>query len=400
MERFELQMIWEPIAPTLNEKQRRQFAATLANTYGYGGATVVHEVTGIALNTITVGKRELQNPSLANPDRIRREGGGTIYIEDRYENIQEIIQRIVDGKTYGDPERILSWTTESLRSIAKELLDSHSIKVSHVTVGAILRDMGYSKQANQKMLQVGEAHPDRNAQFMYIDKTAKSFLKKGEPVISVDTKKKEIIGNFKNNGREYRKKGNARKVLDHDFPLEELGKVAPYGVYNLNHNIGFVNLGTSKDTAEFAVESISRWWGCIGKSAFPNAKKLLITCDCGGSNGNRVRLWKYQLSQLARNIGLDIYVTHFPPGTSKWNKVEHRLFCYISKNWEGKPLVDIQTAVNLIGSTTTQKGLKVICLPDNSTYALAKKVSDDEFDSIPIKKVKPFEQWNYIIRKK
>jgi hypothetical protein len=247
------------------------------------------------------------------------------------------------------------------------------------------------------MLQKGEANPDRNAQFEYINKTANEFLEAGEPVISVDTKKKENIGNFKNNGREYQPKGEPRKVLDHDFPIEKLGKIAPYGVYNVNNNIGFVNVGTSHDTSEFAVESISRWWETVGKHTFSNAKKLYITCDCGGSNGNRVRMWKYQLQQFADRTHLEVQVSHFPPGTSKWNKVEHRLFCYISKNWQGKPLVDIQTAIDLIGSTRTTKGLKVICVRDDTEYKLAKKVSDDDFKAINIKKLTLFESWNYLI---
>jgi hypothetical protein len=361
---------------------------------------VVHEVTGISLNTITAGKRELENNSSANThERVRRKGGGPKYVEEHHANIQELMREIVEDCTYGDPERVLSWTTESLRSIARKLLERHKITISHVTIGAILEDMGYSKQANRKMLQTGNPHPDRDAQFEHISVTAKVFIAGGEPVISVDTKKKELIGNFKNNGREYRGKGDAREVLDHDFAIKELGKVAPYGIYNLNHNIGFVNLGTSHDTAEFAVESISRWWGCIGRNTFPDATKLLITCDCGGSNGNRLRLWKYQLSQLAKSTGLDIYVTHFPPGTSKWNKVEHRLFCFISKNWEGKPLVDVQTAVNLIGATSTQTGLKVLCMPDTCVYELAKTVSAEEFKAIHMSVVPPFEQWNYIIFK-
>jgi hypothetical protein len=208
------------------------------------------------------------------------------------------------------------------------------------------------------------------------------------------------VGNFKNGGGEYRRHGDARKVLDHDFPIKGLGKVAPYGVYNLNHNVGFVNLGTSHDTAEFAAESISRWWRCVGKKTFPRATKLLVTCDCGGSNGNRLRLWKYRLSLLAKETRLAIQVAHFPPGTSKWNKIEHRLFCFISKNWAGKPLIDIQAAVNLIGSTTTQAGLRVTCMPDNQVYELAKKVSEKEFSSIPIEYLSPFKQWNYIIRQK
>ncbi|MDR1965149.1 MAG: ISAzo13 family transposase, partial [Synergistaceae bacterium] len=331
--------------------------------------------------------------------RVRKAGGGRNYVEDNIPNIQEKVREIVDGATYGNPEKVLSWTTGSLRKIQAALLEKHGINVSFKTVGAILEDMGYSKQANQKMLQAGKAHPDRNAQFEFIDKKAKEFIDAGEPVISVDTKKKENIGNFKNNGSEYRKNKDPRKVLDHDFPIEELGKIAPYGIYNLNHNTGFVNIGTSHDTAEFAVESISRWWEAVGKHTFPNAAKLLITCDCGGSKGNRVRLWKYQLAQFAERIGLEIHVSHFPPGTSKWNKIEHKLFCFISKNWQGKPLVDVQTAVSLIGSTTTATGLKVICQTDNAEYALSKKVADKEFDALPIIKIAPFESWNYTVKK-
>jgi hypothetical protein len=263
-----------------------------------------------------------------------------------------------------------------------------------------LEDLGYSKQANQKMLQVGESHPDRNEQFEFINGKAKEYIEAGEPVISVDTKKKESIGNFKNPGQEYRRSKEPRKVLGYDFPIKELGKIAPYGIYNLNHNIGFVNVGTSHDTAEFAVESISRWWGIVGKRTFPNAVKLLITCDSGGSNGNRTRLWKYQLSQLAKRIGIEIHVCHFPPGTSKWNKVEHRLFCYISKNWQGKPLVSVETAINLIGSTTTTTGLKVICRRDNKVYELAKTVSDEDFKSINMETIAPFDNWNYIFKPK
>jgi hypothetical protein len=247
------------------------------------------------------------------------------------------------------------------------------------------------------MLQVGEAHPNRNEQFEHINKTASEYIKSGIPVISVDTKKKENIGNFKNNGKEYRKTKEPRKVLDHDFPLEELGKIAPYGVYNLNNNTGFVNVGISHDTSEFAVESISRWWETVGKHTFPNAGKLYITCDSGGSNGYRVRMWKHQLQQFADRTGLEVEVSHFPRGTSKWNKVEHRLFCHISKNWEGKPLIDVQTAVNLIGYTKTTTGLEVICVRDDTEYKLARKVSDKDFQTISINKIPPLEEWNYTI---
>jgi hypothetical protein len=381
-----------------NEMQKRQYAATLAQAYGYGGATVVHEVTGVSMNTITAGKKELGSAPDFENGKVRKKGGGPKWLEEKYPDIQGCVQEIVDASTYGNPEKILSWTTESLRSIQKALIEKHNINASHVTVGAILEDLGYSKQANQKMLQVGNAHPDRNAQFEFINKKAKEFIDVGEPVISVDTKKKENIGNFKNRGQEYRRSKEPRKVLDHDFPIKELGKIAPYGVYNLNHNVGFVNVGTNHDTAEFAVTSISRWWEAVGKHTFRNATKLMITCDCGGSNGYRTRFWKYQLSQLAKRIGVEIHVCHFPPGTSKWNKIEHRLFCYISKNWQGKPLIDVQTTIDLIGSTRTSAGLKVICVRDDTEYELAKKVSDEDFESINIDEIAPFGCWNYFLK--
>jgi hypothetical protein len=400
MDKGQINVLWDSMRLQLNEMQRRQYAATLAKAYGYGGATVVHEITGISLNTITAGKKELKSKSNFNLEtgRVRRKGGGPKWLEAKCPDIEESIRDIIDGSTYGNPEKVLSWTTESLRSIQKRLAEKHNIKASHVTIGAILESLGYSKQGNQKMLQIGKPHPDRNEQFEFINEKAKEFIKLGEPVISVDTKKKENIGNFMNPGREYRRKNDPRKVLDHDFPIKELGKISPYGVYNLNHNTGFVNVGTSRDTAEFAVESISRWWETVGKHTFPDAKKLMITCDCGGSNGYRTRLWKYQLSQLAKRIGLEIHVCHFPPGTSKWNKVEHRLFCYISRNWQGKPLVSVEKAINLIGSTTTTTGLKVICQRDDTVYALAKTVSDEDFNSINMDKIAPFGEWNYLMK--
>jgi hypothetical protein len=328
--------------------------------------------------------------------KVRRSGGGRHLVEDNHPKIEESIRKIIDGKTYGDPTRVLSYTTMSLRKIAWEL-EKEGVQVGHVTVGKILESMEYTKQQNQKLLQVGEAHPDRNAQFEYINATANAFMEAGNPVISVDTKKKENIGNFKNAGQEYRAKKQPRRVLDHDFPIKELGKISPYGIYNLNRNVGFVNVGTSHDTSEFAVESISRWWESVGKRTYPNATELYINCDCGGSNGYRVRMWKYQLQQFANRTGLNITVSHFPPGTSKWNKVEHRLFCYITKNWQGKPLVDVQTAVDLIGSTSTTTGLEVLCVRDDTEYILAKTVSDAEYNSINLTILSSLPYWNYRI---
>lgn len=379
----------------LDEKQWRLYLANEAMSAGYGGVSKVSRISGVSRTTITKGVEELESGK-ALQGRIRKTGGGRHYVEDKYPDIEGRIRKLVEGSTYGDPERVLSYTTESLRKIENGL-KSQGVNVSYKTISKILDSMGYSKQANQKMLQVGEPHPDRNAQFEHINKTAKRHLDAGDPVISVDTKKKENIGNFKNNGQEYRQNKDPRKVLDHDFPLEELGKISPYGVYNLNNNTGFVNVGTSHDTSEFAVESIARWWETVGKHTFPGSKKMYITCDSGGSNGYRVRMWKYQLQQFVNRTGLEVEISHFPRGTSKWNKVEHRLFCYISKNWQGKPLVDVQTAVDLIGSTKTTTGLEVICVRDDTEYKLAQKVSDADFIAISIKNIPPFPLWNYKI---
>jgi len=381
--------------PLLDERQRRLFLANEAMAYGRGGISLVSRVSGMSRTTITKAVEELNSDNTTD-GRIRRSGGGRKLVESGYPNIEGNIREIIDGKTYGDPMRVLSYTTESLRKIQKEL-EKDRIFVGYVTIGKILNAMGYSRQANQKMLQLGEPHPDRNAQFEYINATAAGFLKAKEPVISVDTKKKEKIGNFKNNGNEYRPLKCPRKVLDHDFPITELGKIAPYGVYTVNNNTGFVNVGTSHDTSEFAAESISRWWEAVGKRTFPRAKSLYITCDCGGSNGNRARMWKYQLQQFADRARLKITVSHFPQGTSKWNKVEHRLFCYITKNWQGQPLVDVQTAIDLIGATRTATGLKVICVRDDTEYELAQKVSDEDFSTIKLVKIAPFESWNYCV---
>lgn len=382
--------------PLLNEKQLRLFLASEAKAYGWGGITKVCEISGVSRMTITLGIKELAAGESDN-DRIRKKGGGRKKLNESIPDIEEKIKTIIDNCTYGSPEKVLSWTTESLRKIQDRLADEYDVKISFRSIGSILEKMGYSRQANQKMLQVGKPHPDRNAQFLFINDKTKSFINEGDPVISVHTKKKENIGNFKNNGTEYRQKHNPRKVLDHDFPIAELGKIAPYGVYNLNYNTGFVNIGTSHDTAEFAVESISRWWETVGKNTFPQSQRIMITCDCGGSNGYRIHLWKYQLYEFSKRTGLEIHVSHFPPGTSKWNKVEHKLFCFISKNWQGKPLIDVQTAVNLIGSTTTTTGLKVICQADYTEYELSKKVSDEDYEKIPLTKIEPFGEWNYII---
>ena len=385
--------------PLLDERQRRIYLAAEARSYGWGGISRVSEITGVAPFTIRQGLAEINGEEPPMPaDRLRAPGGGRKHLENSMPDLDDHILQIIDGKTYGNPEKVLSYTTMSLRTIQEKLLENFGETVSFRSIGTILENLGYSKQANQKMLQVGKAHPDRNQQFEFINSKAARFLNQGLPVISVDTKKKENLGNFKNDGKEYRKVGDPRKVLDHDFLIPELGKVAPYGVYVLNDNTGFINLGTDHDTAEFAVESILRWWTTIGKNTFPNADKIYINCDNGGSNGSRLHLWKYELQQFANITGLEVNVSHFPPGTSKWNKIEHRLFCYISRSWQGQPLIDIETVVRLISSTTTSKGLKVVCQVDNNKYELKRKVSDEEYNSIRLIPGRTLGDWNYIIK--
>lgn len=382
----------------LNEKQVRILLGWLAKQLGRRGERTIAKTMKVGINTVRTGLAEITGEKLpAEPDRIRRPGAGRKSTEATNPGLREAIQKALEGNSYGDPERVLFWSTLSLRDIQK-IVSEQGFTVSHVTVGRIVEDLGYSKQLNQKLLQIGEPHPNRDAQFRHIDATVKQCLAKGIPVISVDCKKKELLGNFKNNGREYRKSSDPRAVLDHDFALKDLGEVAPYGIYVLNDNTGFVNLTTCSDTSAFAVESVRVWWNSIGKKNFPNSRKLLITCDGGGSNGCRVRLWKEQLAQFAEEAGLEIMVCHFPPGTSKWNKVEHRLFCYISRNWEGKPLLDIQTVVNYISNTMTKTGLKVDCHIDKREYVKGIKVSDETMKNIVLEPVGEFGNWNYIIR--
>lgn len=382
----------------LNEKQYRCYLGTTAISLGRGGQAMVARLSGSSINTVRKGIEEVRtNTGIQKNGRIRKPGGGRKSASQAYPNICEAIEKIIDGESYGDPEKVIHWTTKSLMSIAEELDRDYRIKVSHTVVAGKLEEMGYSKQLNQKMLQVGKPHPERNAQFEYINSTSKDYLSKGIPVISIDCKKKENLGNFKNNGQEYRRKKDARKVLDHDFLNKELGTVAPYGVYDIGNNTGFVNLGTSHDTAAFAVNSIMQWWLHVGKETYPNAKRIYINCDGGGSNGSRIHLWKAQLAEFAEATGLEVHVSHFPPGTSKWNKIEHRLFCYISKSWAGQPLVDIETVINLIGSTTTQQGLKVKCLLDKNEYPTGIKVSDEDYERIHIDRIEPMSDWNYII---
>jgi len=388
----------EKMFPMLDEKVLRQYLALEAKSIGRGGISEVSKLTGVSRTTITLGNKE--NEGVANGSvcgTIRKKGGGRKKIIENQKQIKEEIEKMLDPDTYGNPENPLRWTTKSLRNISDELKNK-GYKVGHVTVGKILELMGYSLQVNKKLLQVGEAHIDTNAQFSYINEKVKLFISENQPVISVDTKKKENIGNFKSNGAEYCPVGNPTQVLDHDFPLNELGSVRPYGIYDIEKNLGYVNLGISNDTSEFAVQSIQNWWEQMGMELYPKATKLYVTCDGGGSNGSRVRLWKIKLQELADKLGFDIYVSHFPPGTSKWNKIEHRMFSFISKNWRGRPLVSTEVVVNLIASTTTKKGLKIMCTIDDNYYEKGIKVSDDELRGVNIVKSSFHGEWNYYIK--
>lgn len=388
------------ISNSVDERQKRILLGKATEVYGRGGATHIKELTGVAFSTLHSGNIEAtREEEMVTGGRIRREGAGRKTIVEHHPEVIQAIEKIIDGQTYGDPSKVIHWVPQSmsLRKIEAALLDEYGIRISHVKVSQLLTDMGYSKQVNQKMLQVGVPSPDRDEQFGIINDLAKQYLEAGDPVISVDTKKKENIGNFKNNGAEYRRSKDPRKVWDHDFPVVELGKVNPYGVYVLNCNTGFINLGTDHDTSEFAVASIAAWWDVCGKNAFPTAGRIYITCDGGGSNSSRSRAWKCGLQQLADDTGLEIMVSHYPPGTSKWNKIEHRMFCYISKNWQGRPLIDIETIVSLITSTSTQNGLKIDCLVDNHIYPTGRKISDEELAKVNLIPYDRLARWNYSV---
>ena len=387
------------ITAKFNERDKRIFLGALSSSMGYGGVKTVSQISGVAETTIRRGIKELSDPSYLEDERIRAPGGGRKSAVQSNPDLSMWIKEIVDRETYGDPmnaER--KWTAMSLRKISNTLYAEHHVSVSHVTVGNILEDIGYSKQKNKKMLQVGEDHPDRDLQFKYIRYKTSVFETHGEPVISIDCKKKENLGEFASSGREYRKSKDPRKALDHDFKNKKLGSVAPYGIFVVNNNTGFINLGTSHDTSEFAGVSILRWWETIGASTFPNARKLFITSDCGGSNDYRHKAWKYALQQIANQTGLEIHVSHYPPGTSKWNKIEHKLFCFITKNWAGQMLVDIVTVVNLISHTTTENGLKVNCTTDTNHYELKQKPTDEEYAKINLLRKRFHGEWNYVVR--
>ncbi len=383
----------------LNEKLRRLFAANEAKVFGHGGITLAQKATGVARNSIKQGIKELSNKDegvLSSPSsRVRNVGGGRKASVKKDKKLLAALECLVEPTTLGDPESPLRWTCKSLRQLESELR-SQGFSVSHTSIGNLLKEMGYSLQGNQKTLE-GSKHPDRNAQFEFINSLTESAIRDGQPVISVDTKKKELVGNYKNVGKELRPKGKPEQVKVYDFVDKELGRANPYGVYDIADNSAWVSVGTDHDTAAFAVSTIRRWWFSMGKDLYPDAKKLVITADGGGSNGSRVRLWKVELQKLADELNIPIYVSHFPPGTSKWNKIEHRLFSFISMNWRGKPLVSHETIVNLIAATTTRKGLKVRAELDSSLYPKGIKVTDKELKAIQIKRDEFHGEWNYSI---
>jgi transposase len=389
------------LAPAMDERQTRLWLATEARALGRGGIAAVTTATGILGKRIGIGMRELKQMERTPPteparaQRVRRPGAGRKRATEKDPTLLRDLESLVDPVTRGDPESPLRWTTKSVRKLAAELREMGH-EVGKQTVSELLHDLDYSLQALRKTRE-GSSHPDRNAQFEYINRQARAFQAKDQPVISVDTKKKELVGDFRNGGREWQRKGEPEPVRVHDFIDSELGKAIPYGVYDVARNEGWVNVGIDHDTGEFAVESIRRWWWRMGRYAYPNASELLITADGGGSNGSRTRLWKLALQQFASASGLQITVAHYPPGTSKWNKIEHRLFCHITENWRGRPLESLQTVVNLIANTTTTTGLRVKAAADTRSYKKGIRVSDAEIETVNLKRHRFHGDWNYAI---
>jgi transposase len=387
---------YRALAPILNERQRRLWAGTEARQLGFGGKTIVIRATGLSYPTVVRGMNEAVQAPKVPPHRVRKEGGGrkpTVGVDPA---LRLALESLVEPLTRGDPESPLRWTCKSTRHLAREL-KARGYEISHATVAALLQDLGYSLQANRKTRE-GAQHPDRNAQFEYLNQQTRKALAAGQPAISVDTKKKELVGNFKNGGREWRPKGQPEPVRVHDFIDPQKGRAIPYGVYDLARNAGWVSVGIDHDTAAFAVASIARWWKKMGRRAYPQARRLLITADSGGSNGSRVRLWKRELQRLANRTGLTMTVCHFPPGTSKWNQIEHRLFSFIGQNWRGRPLLTHATIVNLIAGTHNEKGLKVKCEMDRRSYPQKIKVSDAQMSAIRLVPHSFHGEWNYTIK--
>ena len=383
------------LTPVPDERSRRLLVAAESQVIGRSGTAVVSKVTGVSRRVIRQGMAELKSPAVLEAGRVRRPGGGRKKAIEKDPALKHALEELLESTTRGDPEAPLRWTCKSVRNLTAELKQQgHS--VSHQVVADLLHELGYSLQANRKTTE-GTNHPDRNAQFEHVNTRVKRYLASKDPVISVDTKKKELVGDFKNGGRELRPKGDPEKVRVHDFPDKQLGRATPYGIYDIGRNMGWVNVGVDHDTAEFAVESIRRWWKSMGRATYPRAGRLLITADSGGSNGARLRLWKVELQKLADETGLRIAVCHFPPGTSKWNKIEHRLFSFITQNWRGKPLISLQVIVNLIAATTTGTGLRVHSELDERIYPPGLKVSDAELAQVNLRPDKFHGDWNYQI---
>jgi transposase len=392
----DIKVRYEALRPRLDERARRLLAAAESQAIGPGGISAVSRATGVSRRVIRHGMAELQEPAALGPGRIRRAGGGRKKAVERDPTFKTDLEKLLESTTRGDPEAPLRWTCKSLRKLTAELQRLHH-RVSHQVVADLLHELGYSLQANRKT-KAGANHPDRNAQFEHLNAKVKWCLSRQEPVISVDTKKKELVGDFKNGGRELRPKGEPEKVRVHDFIDPELGRATPYGIYDIGRNSGWVSVGVDHDTAEFAVETIRRWWRSMGQPTYPRAKRLLITADSGGSNGSRLRLWKWELQKLADETGLRIAVCHFPPGTSKWNKIEHRLFSFITQNWRGKPLISLQAIVSLIAATTTATGLRVHSELDTAAYESGIKVSDQAIAQVKLRRDKFHGDWNYEIQ--
>lgn len=393
---MKLGLKYESILPLLTERQKRLYLSIEAEHFGYGGITKVSKLSGVSRVVITKGKKELQETKKIAVEKSRKNGGGRKKVIDKHPEIKAELNKIIEPHTRGEPESPLLWTSKSLRKISEEL-KNRGYSISYRVVGDILKSEGFSLQANRKTDE-GKCHPDRNEQFQYIHRKVCDFQNTGNPVISVDAKKKELIGNFKNNGKEWEQKGNPTKTKVYDFPSDAIGKVTPYGVYDITNNKGWVSVGIDKDTSEFAVQSIRNWWYKMGQFHFDKPSKLLITADGGGSNGSRVRLWKKEIQKFADEIKMEISICHFPPGTSKWNKIEHKLFSYISLNWRGKPLTSYEVVVNLIGSTTTIKGLEIKAELDRNTYEKGIKVPDKEFKKINLFIDDFHGEWNYTIQ--